>query len=236
MSRPEPEKNPHAPLRVLQVNSIFTGGGTDNQTLELAAGLRDCGDRVILSVPAGSRWEPLARKLEIQVETFADKSWLKHAAIRRWTGLIRAHDIQIIHAHHGRDYWPAIAAARLACNGCRAVITRHMMTRPRAFTRALLLRMSDVVAVSRIVHEVLQNELRGPRARLHQIYGGINVEAFKSERTDAARAFRQQLNWPDDKVIFGVVGAFHFPRGKGQLEFLEAASKLSTSHPEARFL
>jgi glycosyltransferase involved in cell wall biosynthesis len=236
MNRPGPEKISPAPLRVLQVNSIFNGGGTDNQTLELAAGLRGCGDRVILSVPAGSRWEPLARKLEIPVETFPDKSWLKHAAIRRWIKIIRAHDIQIIHAHHGRDYWPAVAAARLAGNGCRVVITRHMMTRPRALTRALVLRMSDVVAVSRGVNEVLQNELRGPRARLHQIYGGIDVDAFQSERMDAARAFRQKFGWPDDAVIFGVVGAFHFPRGKGQLEFLEAAAQLSARHPAVRFL
>ena len=236
MSQPEFKKNPRGSLRVLQVNSMFSGGGTDNQTLELAAGLRECGDQVILSVPANSRWESLARKLKITVETFPAKSWLKNAAIRCWSRLIRAHDIQIIHAHQGRDYWPAVVAARMAGNGCRVVITRHMMTRPRALTRALLLRMSDVIAVSQIVHEVLKKELRGPQARLHQIYGGIDVDAFQSERTNAALAVRRQQNWPDGAVIFGVVGAIHFPHGKGQLEFLEAASRLTADYSEARFL
>ena len=41
------------PLRILQVNSLFRGGGVDNQTTELAAGLREQGDRVFLAVPAG---------------------------------------------------------------------------------------------------------------------------------------------------------------------------------------
>ncbi len=56
MNQPEIKKIPRAPLRVLQVNSMFSGGGTDNQTLELAAGLHNCGDKIILSIPAGSRW------------------------------------------------------------------------------------------------------------------------------------------------------------------------------------
>lgn len=233
---PESEISPRAPFRVLQVNSVFSGGGTDNQSLELAAGLRECGDRVILSVPAGSRLEPLARKLEIHVETFQGGSRLKNAEIRRWSKLIRAHDLQIIHAHQGRDYWPAILAARMAGNGCRAVITRHMMPRPRPFSRAFLLSMSDVVAVSSAVHEVLKRELTGPRRRLHQIYGGIDVDAFHPERTNAAHLFRKNLGWPDDAVIFGVVGTFHPPRGKGQFEFLEAASQLTADFPKARFL
>lgn len=232
----DPKTIPPAPIRVLQVNSAFGGGGTDNQSFDLAAGLHGGGERVILSVPAGCRMEPFARKLGIPVETFQIGSWLKNAETRLWSKLIRAHDIQIIHAHQGRDYWPAILAARMAGNGCRAVITRHMMPRPRPFSRAFLLCMSDVVAVSRAVHEVLKKELIGPRRRLHQIYGGIDVDAFQTERTDAARAFRQNLGWPEDAVVFGVVGTFLAPRGKGQLEFLEAASQLTAAFPEARFL
>jgi hypothetical protein len=49
---------PAKPLRVLQVNSLFSGGGADNQTLELATGLRELGEEVMLAVPRGSPYAP----------------------------------------------------------------------------------------------------------------------------------------------------------------------------------
>ena len=225
-----------APIRILQLNSIFNGGGTDNQTLELAVGLSALGDDVTLAVAQGSGWEPRARQLTgVRVETFARKSPLKFAMIGALIRLIRTHRIQVLHAHQGRDYWPAIIAARLTACGTRVVVTRHLMTRPRGFSRALLLRMSDVIAVSRAVEAVLQRELRGPRERLHQIYGGVDLTAFQSGRTPAARTLRQQQSWRDENLVFGVAGAFSLPRGKGQIEFLEAAARLKLEFPQARF-
>ena len=78
------------PLRVLQVNGLFTGGGIDNQTIELCTGLRELGDDVTLAIPAGSALEPRARHLGAQIETFPAKSWLKLAMIRRLARLIRS--------------------------------------------------------------------------------------------------------------------------------------------------
>jgi glycosyltransferase involved in cell wall biosynthesis len=228
--------NPGPPTwRVLQVNSRFAGGGTDNQTLELTAGLRDLGGQVRLSIPEGARWLPLARALGVPVDTFPPRSRLMLAAIRRWRGVIRAQRIQIVHVHQGRDYWPAILAARLARCGTRVVVTRHLMTRPRCFTRWFLLSMADMVAVSNAVLEVLQRELRGPASRLHQIYGGIDTEKFQPACSPAALAFRRQQGWEPDHVVFGVVGAFDLPRGKGQLELLEAAGRLRAGFPQARY-
>ena len=122
-------------MNILQVNSLFSGGGTDNQTLELTAGLREIGADVTLAVAAGSRWEPQARALGVPVETFPPKSPLKFAMMRRLVALIRERGFDILHAHQGRDYWPSIIAARLAGRGTRVVITRHLMTRPRTVSQ-----------------------------------------------------------------------------------------------------
>lgn len=225
-----------SPLHLLQVNSLFSGGGADNQTLDLAAGLANLGDQVTLSVPAGSRWEPLARRLAgVRIETFAPRSPLKLAMIRSWIRLIRLGQIQIIHAHQGRDYWPTIIAARLAGRSTRVLVTRHLMTRPRALSRWLLLSQADVIAVSKAVLAVLQRDLRGPAARLHQIYGGIDTTKFQPVHSEAVQGFRRQQGWAPDDVVFGVVGAFDQPPGKGQLDFLEAAARLKTACPAARF-
>ena len=138
-------------------------------------GLRESGHDVTLAISRGSRWEPLARQLTgVRVETFTPKSPIRFAMVRTLIRLIRECDAQILHAHQGCDYWPAITASRLANCGTRVVVTRHLMTRPRNVSRALLLRLSDVIAVSGAVEEVLQRELRGPPERLHRIYGGID--------------------------------------------------------------
>ncbi len=226
---------PEKPLRVLQVNSLFSGGGADNQTLELATGLRELGEEVILAVPRGSLWEPLARQRKLALETFAARGPLKLAMILHWAHILRERDIQVLHVHQGRDYWPGILAARLAGRRTRVVVTRHLMTRPRLVSRWLLLSMSDVIAVSGAALAVLQRELRGPAARLHQIYGGIDVSAFQPARGPASESFRAQQGWAPDAVAFGVVGAYGLPRGKGQLEFLAAAARLRVGFPQARF-
>jgi glycosyltransferase involved in cell wall biosynthesis len=223
------------PLRVLQVNSLFSGGGADNQTLELARGLAEAGDEVILAVASGSRWESLARQAGLEVETFAARSPLKLAMIRSLVRILRARRIDIIHLHQGRDYWPGILAARLAARGARVVVTRHLMTRPRALSRWLLLSFADLVAVSKAVLAVQQRELLGPAARRHLIYGGIDTRRFQTVSPATIQKLRSELGWAPDQVVFGVVGACNLPRGKGQIELLEAADQLQTAFPQARF-
>lgn len=225
-----------SPLRILQLNTVFNGGGTDNQTLVLAAGLAELGDEVTLAVAEASRWAPLAQRLPgVRVECLPRKSALKLSRILRLSKLLRADRIQIIHAHQGRDYWPAILAARLAGCGTRVVISRHLMTKPRRMSAGLLLYLSDVIAVSRAVEGVLQRELRGPKHRLHRIYGGIDHALFQPTRSAAGLELRRQQGWGESDLVFGVVGAFNLPRGKGQLEFLEAAAQLTAAFPHARF-
>ncbi len=223
-------------LRVLQVNSSFSGGGADSQTLELALGLRELGHAVTLGIGQPCRWEPRAREMGFDVADFPARSGLQHGMIRGLAAIIRARKIQIVHAHQGRDYWPAIIAACLAGVGARVVITRHLMTRPRGFSRWLLLACGDVIAVSGAVEAVLRRELRGSSARVHQAYCGIDTNKFQPLRSVAAEQWRRERGWGPDEIAFGVVGVYNLPRGKGQLEFMEAAARLRARFPAARFV
>ena len=225
----------NSPLRILQANSLFQGGGADNQTIDLCCGLRGLGDDVMLAVPEGCRLLPLVQEGSLRIETFPPKSWLKLAMIRRLIQIIRAWRPHVLHVHQGRDYWPAILAARLAFRGTRVVVTRHLLTRPRAASRWMLLRFAHVVTVSKAVLEVQQRELRGSASRLHQIYGGIDTAKFQPGRSEAARNFRRAQGWEEKHIVFGVVGACNLPRGKGQLEFVEAAVQLRPEFPDARY-
>lgn len=222
-------------LRVVQFNSVFNGGGMDNQTLELCRGLGRLGHTVALAIRAGSGWEALARSHGIRVFPLRDRCSHKLQRLPGLVRCVRGERAQILHAHAGRDYWPAIMAARLAGCGTRVVLTRHLMTRPTLVSRSLLLRSADLVAVSQAVRQVLERSLWGPKKRLHQIYGGVDMDAFQAVRDSAALAFRREQGWPDDAVVFGMVGLFGLPRGKGQREFIQAGSRLTAEFPNARF-
>jgi glycosyltransferase involved in cell wall biosynthesis len=222
------------PLRVVQLNTLFKGGGVDNQSLELAAGLRDLGHHVWLAVPPDRPLEPHARHLGLALAHLpATRNLLLFPAIAR---LLQRENIDVIHAHHGRDYWRAIFAAKLGGRGTRVVVTRHLAAPPSASSRWFLPGMVDaIVAVSRHVEEILRTSMKGSPKKIHMIYGGIDVAAFASPPSGAVEAFRASLGWKPDNVVCGVVGTFSFPRGKGQLEFLEAARQLTAEFPPARF-
>lgn len=224
------------PLRIVQANSLFQGGGVDTQTLELTAGLRELGCEVTLAVASGSRWEPRAQRLNVPVVAFPGRSPLRWRAIAVWRRLVAQSRADVLHVHQGCDYWPAVVAARLAGFRTRVFITRHLMTRPRGFSRRFILRGARVIAVSKAVERVLRQELQGPPHRILQAYCGINVARFAGGRTVAAGQLRQQHGWEPHQPVFGVVGMFPRPRGKGQLEFIEAAARLRTTAPEARFV
>lgn len=224
------------PIRIVQANSLFNGGGVDTQTLELTQGLHQLGCQVRLAVGLGSRWEPRARALAVPITGFPSRSPLRWRAIAALRNAVAAHQADILHVHQGCDYWPAIVAARLAGRGTRVFITRHLMTRPRGFSRRFLLRGARVIAVSRAVETVLRAELLGNSDRILQAYCGIDVDRFAGGPTAESEALRQAAGWRSDNVVFGVVGMYPLPRGKGQLEFLTAAARMRTSHPKARFV
>ncbi len=221
-------------MRVLQIDSIFNGGGVDSQLLELIRGLLTAGAEVALAVREDNRLIPQARAIPgLRVRVLPAP---RIAFIRALAREIRAWQPDIVHAHHGRDHWSALVAAWLTKCRPRVVVSRHLMRRNSATSRALLLRCTDVVAVSQAVRVVLDASLHGPRNHLHQVYGGVDCARFQpisAERTQTAKA---TLGFGPDTVVFMVLGYFNPPRGKGQLEFLKAAVHVHAQEPRARFL
>jgi glycosyltransferase involved in cell wall biosynthesis len=244
-----PESN-SAPLGILHLNSLLTGGGTDDQCVKLAAELYLMGQKVWLAGPAGRDFEPAVKRSGVPfVDTGSTSSKLKFAF--RAARFIRTERIQIVHGHHGRDVWPTIFAARLAGTRPKIVLTRHMAKSPSSWaSRNFLLGQCDaLIAVSEFVAKVLREgvyepdaveaerrarpPLRGNHGKIHVIYGGIDTEKFKPGY-DAEK--RSELGLQPSDYAFAVAGGYDFPRGKGQREFLAAAARIHEKVPEARFL
>ena len=247
--KPAPE-SPAATLRILHLNSMLTGGGTDDQCVKLAAGLQALGQRVLIAGPGGREWAKTIAALGIPFfDTGPEANKLQF--VLRIARLIRRERIQIVHGHHGRDLWPAVLAARLSGLRPKLVLTRHMAKSPGSWaSRHFLLGQCDaLIAVSEFVAHVLREgvyepdspeeerrvrpPLRGDHRKIHVIHGGIDTQKF---RPMEASATRREFGLEPEHYAFAVVGGYGLPRGKGQREFLTAAAQIHQSLPQARFL
>jgi len=238
-------------VRVAHLNSLLTGGGTDDQCLKLASGLRQLSQSVWIAGPAGRELAKAVRDLSLPFHPTPPEGPLKLRFILSAAKLLRQERIQIVHGHHGRDLWPAILAARLSGVRPKIVLTRHLAKSPSSwFSRRFLLGQCDaLIAVSHFVAKVLREgacepdspeperrcrpPLLGDHSKIHVIHGGIDTARFRP--FDAA-AQRQAWSLAPEHFAFAVIGGYDLPRGKGQREFLRAAAQVHESIPEARFL
>lgn len=229
---------------------MLTGGGTDDRSVRIAHALSELGHKVWLAGPAGREFSEIAKQLGVSFHPLPVGT-LKLPLILNTARFIRSQQIQIIHARHGRDYWPAILAARLSGIRPYIVLSRHLAKSPGSLlSRRFLLSQCDaLVAVSHFVAKVLREgdsdpesdnperhyrpSMLGDHSKIHVVYGGFDMERFKPMD---ATAQRQAWGLTEKDYAFGVVGGYALPRGKGQPEFLRAAAIIRERVPNARFL
>jgi glycosyltransferase involved in cell wall biosynthesis len=80
--------------------------------------------------------------------------------------------------------------------------------------------------------------LRGDYRRIHVVHGGIDADRFRPQPPEAPAIAALRRDWGVEagQVVFGVVGGYDLPRGKGQREFLQAAAQARQQIPHARFV
>jgi glycosyltransferase involved in cell wall biosynthesis len=236
------------------LNSLLTGGGTDDQCAKLALGLHRAGHNVAVAGPDGREFSQIIRTLGVPFHATPPEGPLKLRFILSAARLIRRERIQIVHGHHGRDLWPTILAARVSGARPKIVLTRHLAKSPSSwFSRRFLLSQCDaLIAVSEFVAKVLREgvyepdspeperrsrpPMHGDRAKIHVIRGGIDTERFRPMSGLEIDAQRREWGLMPENFAFAVAGGYDLPRGKGQREFLRAAADVHTRIPQARLL
>jgi glycosyltransferase involved in cell wall biosynthesis len=233
--------------RVVMLNSRLRGGGTDTQCLALAHGLCAQGWEVQMAGPEAANLSPQAPSLQSLPK-------FRPLQILALAGVLRRSRARIVHAHHGDDYWTALLAARLVQPRPLVIFSRHLAKSPRSpLSRKHLFAQADaVIAVSRFVAEVLTRGHRDPASpvaerhhrppsrmdprKLHVIHTGIDTQAFRPRDRALAETARRTLNLTPGETVFGVVGGFDLPVGKGQRVFLRAARDVVRRLPKSKFL
>ena len=238
-------------LRIVEWNSMLYGGGTDNRAVNLARGLTQLGHRICIAGPDGREYSQVIRNLDLPFQPIPSKKLFWFPVIAALVRTLRRERPHILQVKHGRDYWPAIIAARLSGTHPRIVLFRHLAKSPRSwFSRRFLLNNCDaMIAVSNCVMNVLRNgasepdspeperryrpPMKGNLSKIHVIYGGFDIEQFIPAESSP---LRKEWGLEPRHFAFGIAGGYALPRGKGQREFLKAAALIGDRLPNARFL
>src|SRR5688572_18030565 len=107
-------------MKILQVCSVITFGGGERHLADLSQALVDLGHEVYAaSVPGSPLWAELSFLPEGRHCSLSPRNHLKN--VTGLAGFVRAHGIEIVHAHAARDYYLAALAVRFA-SGARLVL------------------------------------------------------------------------------------------------------------------
>jgi len=229
------------------LNSRLRGGGTDTQCLALAQGLIEQAWEVETAGPESAPLSAAAPNLQ-SIPKF------RPFQIFALAGLLRRSRARILHAHHGDDYWTALLASRLLQPRPKIVFSRHLAKSPRSpLSRQRLFAKADaVIAVSSFVAQVLREGHRDPASpvaerhhrppcqidtrKLHVIHTGIDTKRFFPRERTFGDSARRTLGLRPAETVFGVVGGFDLPVGKGQRVFVRAAREVMRHLPKSKFL
>lgn len=220
-------------MRILHISSAKTFGGGEKHLLDLTRELNARGHEIFIALRPTNEWQN-------KFAFLPDENFL-HVSIRNSFGIFsvekiakftREKNIEIIHAHVGRDYLPASLASRMA-KKASFVLTRHVLFPMRPFHRFALQNVSKAIAVSPAVASNLQRIF--PPEKIVCIPNGIDIGArAETSRKDLGNEFRFEHNIPFDAPLIGTVGELKVL--KGQRDFVLAANLIAQKFPEARFV
>lgn len=205
---------------------MTTFGGGERHLADLSHALADLRHEVYAASVPGT---PLSAEL-----SFLPRG--RHLALRKLNflknvialaGFLRAHNIEIVHAHAARDYYLAALSLRLASRG-RLVLTRHALFPLRGLNKPFLKYAGRVIAVSQAVAESLRHSGIIDSSKITVVHNGINVGRF-TQTPACARAHLDHV-----PVVVGTVG--HLAPIKGHDVFVRAAALVSARRRGVNFV
>ena len=229
--------------RVLVINSARKWIGEAAHTIMLVEGLRSRGIPVVLVCRQGYAMEDAAEKYNIPCYAIRMKGNFNGIddlhdllALR---SIIKKHNIDIIHAHRGKDHWLSACVRLLPAFRIERpflIRTRHVTVpvKKHFFNRWLYRKGTDgVIAVSCAAARSLDGlPLRTPPA---VIYSAVDTARFSPGKRSVE--MRRELGISDvapDAPLVGIVGRIQ--RVKGQAVFIDAVKRVLEFVPDARFI
>ncbi len=222
-------------MNILQISSAQSLGGGERHLADLANGLANRGHDVFVTLRPNT---PLIAELTSvapqKITTLPLRNSLDAVSARSLAKLVKAKNVQIVHAHMARDY-PLAAYAARGNPEARLIVTRHVLFPLTRLHRITLARAARIIAVSSAVASQLRADAVVSPERISVVLNGIDIGRFTSAAAEFDRAqFIAAWKLPMESMLVGTVG--ELTPLKGQEEFLEAASRILKRYPTAYFV
>ena len=190
-------------MNTLHIDEQLGWRGGEQQASYLIGGLARLGHSVVIAGRRGSAFlshghnVPIAGRVGAPFRGEVDlwSAWKLARAIR-------AHDIDIIHAHTSHAHTYACLAGRLAGRG-KVVVSRRVDFVPKthAINRWKYAQPDRIVAISGRIAEVMRS-IGVPESRLATVHSGVDTARFDVEPLP-----REELGIPEDAPLLGNVAA-----------------------------
>jgi glycosyltransferase involved in cell wall biosynthesis len=219
-------------MRILHVypkDDYFTGAAI--QLRELAQRLARRGHEVVVATRPSDHWASLCRRDGIAYHGIPMRSEIDLGSARQLLRVLRAHGIEVVHAHKGKGRTLALMAG-LFVRIPALVLNRGVSFRLDPFQRLgyTTPRVTAIVAVC----ESIKRALVGcgvPSGKIDVIYSGTDTARFHPGLDGAA--VRRELRFGPDDFVITQIGVRSW---KGNDDAIDAMAWLSAQAPRARLL
>jgi len=206
-------------------------GGIESHADILASVLLGKGHKVMISSWTDGSLTLKSADATIKTVKIRIKSSIDILAILKIIQLSMKENIDLIIAHHGKDFWPAALAAIIS--RVHIIFVRHQTIRLKKTTCWLINTLVDkVVAVSNTVKDSLL-KAGVSKNKINVIHNSISLNRFDPLKIDADEA-RKELGISGTDIVVGALGKLH--RDKGVYDLLYATSSLVKKYPSVKLL
>jgi len=232
-------------MKILQISSAHSFGGGERHLVDLTKGLIERGHNVFAALRPDSS---LSERLDgVNIFTVPLRNSFDIFSASQLKKIIRENEIEIVHAHLGRDY--SIASLAVRRTNAKLIITRHVLFSLNRVHRLALSNVSRVIAVSKAVEKRLLEKKSFPKEKTRVVHNGINIESKGEEekrrwedgemgRWGETALFNKSLPFsssPHLPISFvGTVG--ELKPLKGHEEFIRTAALLVKKFDNTRFV
>ena len=214
-------------MRILHVSSARQFGGGERHFVDLTNALVQRGHEVFAAlIPESPLLPELQRIPDRNILALPLRNSLDIAGAFKLRRFAREHQIEIIHAHVGRDY-PLAALAVGRAGKTRLVLTRHVMFPLSQLHKLTRRRVSRVIAVSNGVADALKQQGVFQAVQIRVIHHGINPDRYRFEKDNRQRRRNQLLR-------VGMLG--ELSPNKGQPDFVRAAAIVAAQLEDVEFV
>jgi glycosyltransferase involved in cell wall biosynthesis len=227
------------PLSILHLAANRWWTGSADPVIQLVAGLRTRGHRVLLGIIPGDRFEAKAREAGIdlvdglRLDARSGPRALARDALRL-RAIIRDERVEVVHTHHSHDHWLAMLARPRRAEGGRPPVVRtfhnlRAVKRDR-LAASLYRRTGAAFAVSRQI-EARCVAAGIPSERVFWIPGAVDLTRFTADVDPSP--IREEFKLGDAPVVVSVA---RLATNRGHELLLSGFRLLVRRLPRARLL